>query len=519
MKLRLLHIVLLFVLALEGRADALGFSQEHPLKFGIDIDYPPMEYLDEQKNPAGFDITFTEILMQRLQIPMTLVPNTWMNTADDILKGQVDLGMMVYSSYRKNDAHFSRGVFRLYYQMVTRKDSKKIYGLRNLEGKTLAVMRSRPILDTLAASGAKTIITTNLSKAFRELSEGKYDAIICYRYQARYLIGSQHLDNLQAEDLALMPREYCYVSQNQELIEAINAELDKLEEENVIDDVYGDIKTQLGEIEIPVWVWYLLAAVIGFCMLAIIIQQRRNRQRLLKEVERSHKSEELKAIFLSNISHALRTPLNAIIGFSDLMLSDENDEIMPEERRNLMGLINENGMVLLHLINELLNLSDIEGKERFFNMELTDIVEEFDKYCDEIRPKLHPGVKLVVDKPADGIRAMVDRRFMRMVNMHLLENAMQHTIEGTITLSYYVKNGGIYAEVRDTGTGLPPELKENIFALLNDKNTYTQKDTPGLGLSICKAICDKMGGQIGARDNDIDGCGTIIWTWAEVDLR
>jgi signal transduction histidine kinase len=95
---------------------------------------------------------------------------------------------------------------------------------------------------------------------------------------------------------------------------------------------------------------------------------------------------------------------------------------------------------------------------------------------------------------------------------------MQHTTEGKITLTYYVKEGGIYAEVRDTGTGLPESLKNNIFALLNDKNTYTQNQTPGLGLSICKSICDKMGGKIGARDNDIDGRGTIIWTWAEVEI-
>ena len=72
--------------------------------------------------------------------------------------------------------------------------------------------------------------------------------------------------------------------------------------------------------------------------------------------------------------------------------------------------------------------------------------------------------------------------------------------------------------MQDTGEGLPEAFKENIFALLNDKNTYLQDEMPGLGLSICKAICDKMGGQIGARDNDIDGRGTIIWTWAEVEL-
>ena len=102
--------------------------------------------------------------------------------------------------------------------------------------------------------------------------------------------------------------------------------------------------------------------------------------------------------------------------------------------------------------------------------------------------------------------------------MHLLENAQQHTKEGKITLSYYVKEGGIYTEVRDTGVGLPEDLKKNIFALLSDKNTYTQENAPGLGLSICKAVVDKSGGKIGVRDNDIDGRGSIFWFWVPSEI-
>ena len=72
--------------------------------------------------------------------------------------------------------------------------------------------------------------------------------------------------------------------------------------------------------------------------------------------------------------------------------------------------------------------------------------------------------------------------------------------------------------MKDTGSGLPEKLKENIFALLSDKNTYIQEDTPGLGLSICKAIIDKAGGHIGARDNEEDGRGTIVWFWTPVEI-
>jgi signal transduction histidine kinase len=520
MKARLTMILLLCAFAVQASADNLGFTEEKPLLFSLDKDYPPLEYLDSEGQPHGFDVQFTDILMNRLNIPFKYCPNTWEAVADDVMKGQTDLAMMVFSPYRKDQINYSRAVFRLYYQIVYRREDRPIshLGLRSVEGKTIAFMDSRPIRDTLTKAGAKVCIVKDLKKTIKELSAGKYDAVICFRYQSKYIMNQLKADNLMLDDLTLMAREYCYVSKNKALIDAINKELDKMEEEGIIDKVYGDVRTEFGGLKIPTWVWYLVAALVLGSLLTIIVLQRRSRIRLKKEMERAQKSEELKDIFLSNLSHALRTPLNAIIGFSDLLMSSSRDEMPEDEQNHLLTLINSNGLQLLHLINELLSLSDIEGKEKFFNMEVTDIVAEFDKYVGEIRPQLHPGVELIVNEPVEGIRALVDRRFMRMVNMQLLENAMQHTTEGKITLTYYMKQGGIYVEVRDTGTGLPPQLKENIFALLNDKNTYLQDEIPGLGLSICKAICEKIGGQIGARDNDIDGRGTIFWTWAEVQF-
>ena len=380
-------------------------------------------------------------------------------------------------------------------------------GLRDVEGKTYAFMKSQPIIDTLTAGGATCVLIKDLKKALYELSTGQYDGVICYRYQARYLIETYHLDNLVPQDLSLMPREYCYVSHDKRLIDAINAELEKMDSEGVIDEVYGKIRTKFGDLVIPMWIWALIAVIVFVSLGAIIVQQRRGRNRLVKEMKRAQeneqralKNEELKDIFLNNVSHALRTPLNAIIGFSDLLMEPSSRGMKEDERQHLLGLINSNGLQLLHLINELLSLSDIEGTDKLFNRQVTDIDHEMDSYVAEIRPQLAEGVILEVEEPAE------------------VENAQQHTKEGKITLSYYVKEGGIYTEVRDTGVGLPEDLKKNIFALLSDKNTYTQENAPGLGLSICKAVVDKSGGKIGVRDNDIDGRGSIFWVWVPSEI-
>ncbi len=509
---------MLLCLALSGKADNLGFTKDHPLVFGIDRDYPPMEYIDEEGHPSGFDVEFTSLLMERLNIPFRFEPNSWENIADDILEGKVDLGMMVYSSYRKEQTNYSRGVFRLYYQIVYRTTDKTPHGLRDLNGKQIAFMMSRPIKDTLQKIGAQTVLINDLTQTLGELSAGKYDAVICYRYQARYLIRENELDNLTYTDLALMPREYCYVSNNKALIAAINDELDKMESEGLVEDVYGDVKTTFGGLHIPWWVWVLIAGVVFMLLIIIIVQQIISRKKLLIEMERSRKSEELKDIFLSNLSHALRTPLNAIIGFSDLLMTSPKDSLQEEERQHLLELINTNGLQLLHLINELLSLSDIEGNNQLFDLQVTDIDAEMSAYASETRMQMMNAVKMDVVEPVGGLRALTDSKLLRLVTIHLLENARQHTTEGRIVLSYYAKEDGLYVEVLDTGSGLPADLRENIFALLSDKNTYVQENTPGLGLSICKAIVDKANGKIGARDNDIDGRGTIIWYWLPVKI-
>ena len=285
-------ILLLMVFALTGRAADFGYTQDNPLVFSMDIDYPPLEYLDKDGEPQGYDVEFTRRLMKRLNIPVTFSANTWENVAVDILSGKVDLGMMVYSPYRKNQTNYSRSLFRLYYQIVYREGERRPVSLRNVSGMTIAMMDSRPLKDTLTKSGATPIVIKDLKVAMRELSGGKYDALICFSYQTNYLLEHLGIDNLESEDLPLMPREYCYVSNNKELIEAINQELIKMEKEGVVDEVYVNVKTYFRGFKIPMWVWFMLAALVIVSLTVVIIQQRISKRRLQKEIARARKSEE-----------------------------------------------------------------------------------------------------------------------------------------------------------------------------------------------------------------------------------
>ena len=154
MKFKLLSLCLLLSLSNLAKAENLGYTKLNPLKIGLDLDYAPLEYVDANGLPQGLDVELTQALMKRLNIPYTYSPNTWENISGDVINGRVDLGMMVYSPYRKDIVNYSRAVFRLYYQVVYRNNESEQFDMRHLEGKNVAYMASRPITDTLTRAGA-----------------------------------------------------------------------------------------------------------------------------------------------------------------------------------------------------------------------------------------------------------------------------------------------------------------------------------------------------------------------------
>ncbi len=558
-KKTLVALLLQIVLTTTVCADNLGYSKFHPLLFGVDIDYAPFEYVDEDGIPKGLDIEFTQELMKRLDIPFTYSPNSWKNIAGDVIQGRVDLGMMVYSSYRKDSVNYSRPVFRLYYQIVYRKENQETIDSRNLAGKEIAYMTSRPVTELLEKQGAYPHVVEDLPLAMTELSEGKYDAIICFRYQARYLIEKNDLNNLVPENMTLAPREYCYVSHSKPLIDAIDNELVKMRSEGRVIEIYGNTVTTLSsKIIIPHWVWYAIGGLVIVLLSSVVIQQRRGRQQLRREMERAQRSEQqaqqnerraieseqyaiksrqkaehaeqvarrseqLKSVFLANVSHALRTPLNAIIGFSDIMRTDTSGMLGDEERQQLLESINTNGQQLLYFINELIQLSSIEGNDVKFERSPLNMHELMEEFRAAILPQVKEGVEIFIEGPQD-LFPILDQNHMRLVVTHMLRNAAQHTDSGFITLRYKrerskdtdgLERDGLRIDIADTGDGVRAELRDNIFALLTEKTTFLQSDIPGLGLSICAAIVHAAKGYVRLVSETGIGSTFIHWVPCE----
>ena len=228
--------------------------------------------------------------------------------------------------------------------------------------------------------------------------------------------------------------------------------------------------------------------VLGF--IADIQKRRDDEQALIEAKQRAEESDRLKSAFLANVSHEIRTPLNAIVGFSEVIAHTESEC----EREEYLDIVKANSNLLLHLINDILDLSRIESGK----MEFIDENIQMDELCEELRQmhqmRIKNDVKIIFERPAASLTIVFDSHRLRQLYSNLISNAIKYTEKGAITFGYKLKGDMMEGYVRDTGSGIPAEKLNNVFGRFEKLDLLKQGF--GLGLSICKSILDKMGGEI-----------------------
>ena len=531
--------------AVSPLATELGFSKERPLVMGMNTSYSPLQYTDDKGTPKGYDVEFTKVMLKRMGIPYAFSPNHWDKMSPGIIEGKYDMGMLVYSPYRKELTNYSNAVFRMYYQIVFRSKDYENFDFRNVKGKKIAYMKSRPIGLMLKKEHAVDIPVTDLAAAFSDLAKGKYDGVICYRFQAKYEIGLLHLeDKLQAEELSLEPREYCYASHDPRLIEAINEELKRMEAEGIIDEVYGDnVLTQFGMIKIPTWVWVLLMLLtIMFLAIYSIHRYRTNKklraaheqlQKAYAQLEenneklkianaRAEESTRMKSNFIKQISHEIRTPLNIMSGFTQLITSP-GINLSEKDRKEASAQILHSTDRITGLVNKMLELSDISSQTVLQrNDEATAVQIAQQAIMDTgILDARHVAFELRKEAGANTPFRTDKRASARIVEL-LLDNAVKFTkpAESTVpqeqeerkervTMTISADSRRATFIIENTGTSIPEEEAEHIFDEFVQLDEYY--NGTGIGLTVARSLARRLGGDV-VLDTTCNACTRFIAT-------
>jgi signal transduction histidine kinase len=213
----------------------------------------------------------------------------------------------------------------------------------------------------------------------------------------------------------------------------------------------------------------------------------RERERQLAELRRA---ERFRSEFIANLTHEIKTPLTGIIGAVDLL--DGGDDLPPDSRKTLFGLLRGESVRLNALAQDILELAHLEEQQRddnasFAPADLSDIARSVQM---RLQPKADAAhVRLVLgDLPS--VTVPCDARLVEHALSNLVENALRYSGSPDVVISLAARDKKAVLAVEDHGVGIPPEHRARIFERFYrvDKNRSRDKGGTGLGLAIVKHI-------------------------------
>ncbi len=222
-------------------------------------------------------------------------------------------------------------------------------------------------------------------------------------------------------------------------------------------------------------------------------QAKESAEHTKKMAERANQA---KSVFLANMSHELRTPLNAIIGYSELLLEDAKISEY-EEVESYTTSILQAGEQLLNIISDILDISKIEAEKIELHFSQVNIAQLVNEVANLVQPLLRNN-QLIVNCSNKIDFFDTDAGKVQQILENLLINAAKFTEKGKITLNVEHDDKCIHFQIKDTGIGIAEEHLQVIFDQFTqvDSSTTRRYGGVGLGLTLCKQLCQVMDGTI-----------------------
>ena len=241
------------------------------------------------------------------------------------------------------------------------------------------------------------------------------------------------------------------------------------------------------------------------------ITDRQTAEAALREgKEAAESANRAKSDFLARMSHELRTPLNSVIGFSNVLLRNKAGNLRDQEI-GYLERIHKNGINLLSLINDILDLSKIEAGKMEVDLGQVSLPDLINDVASQFEPQLQEkgiGLRLIVPEEVSDVES--DSGKLRQILTNLVSNAIKFTEGGDVRILLETDpatHAPRKLSVIDSGIGISPDRIDAIFEAFEqaEKSTTRKYGGTGLGLPICRSLCALLGYELSVQSKEGEG--------------
>jgi len=243
----------------------------------------------------------------------------------------------------------------------------------------------------------------------------------------------------------------------------------------------------------------------GFVMTISDVTERLRAESELRHArDQAELASRAKSVFLANIGHELRTPLNAILGFSEIIQKQSLGPVGVRRYAEYAADINDSGLYLLEIINDILDISKIEAGRMQLHEQQVDLARTINmvvRLC--VERATSGGVTITTDVPEGLSPLYADERAVKQILVNLLSNAIKFTpAGGSVTVMAWIETSGQLAlSVADTGIGIAEKDMPIVLAPFGQVDSALSRRYPGtgLGLPLVKSLVELHGGELTLR--------------------